>query len=85
MALSLPLNNQNSNIKNTGLARPVFFYFHSASQSFAALRQNKVQFVFRSDMCVTENTFQTANVRAQRVRCSGLQNYFKRRSPFEVM
>ena len=24
-ALSLPLNNQNSNIKNTGLARPVFF------------------------------------------------------------
>ena len=33
-ALSLPLNNQNSNAKNTGLARPVFFLSQKGKETW---------------------------------------------------
>ena len=48
-------------------------HLESPRQSFAARRRrNQVKICFSGDMCVGKNTAQTANVRAQRVRCSGL-------------
>ena len=39
--------------------------------------RDDLKYVFHGDMCVGKNTAQPANVRAQRVRCSGL--YLKRK------
>ena len=42
---------------------------------FAPAGANKVLTIFSGDMCVGENTFRLANVRAQRVRCGEPQPF----------
>ena len=50
----------------------VVFYRKASQSSVVRRRRKEVQSVFPGDMCVGKNTAQAANVRAQRVRCSGL-------------
>ena len=40
-----------------------------------ARRRNQIKIIFSGDMCVGEYTAQPANVRALRVRCSGLYRF----------
>jgi hypothetical protein len=48
-----------------------FQHFWEASQSFAALRRNKLQAIFSGGVYIGKNTSRPANVRALRVRCGG--------------
>ena len=55
----------------------VRFCARASQSSVIRRRRNQVQSVFSGDMCLGKNTAQAANVRAKRVRCSGLHLFEK--------
>ncbi len=55
----------------------VRFCARASQSSVVRRRRNQVQSVFSGDMCLGKNTAQAANVRAKRVRCSGLHLFEK--------